>query len=107
MENEIILSTVRVGPLDKETDGFQTVVTFEQIEGTTGQFRRRICVSDFYAGTLVRALLKEREEHVNRIAEMEDQIRSNQERADAEIESLKDELAEANERARIVAAVGA
>lgn len=70
---EIILSTVRVETLGSTVRECQRVVSFETPEGS---YNRRIVVSDIYAGWVVEALLKDREEAQNRIAELEDQIRS-------------------------------
>jgi hypothetical protein len=100
MHDRIILPTLREAPaLLREIERsfgtpIYTVETHEAGEGPT--ITRTDAIIEPVACLTVKALLAAQEIDRNRIAELEDQIQSTQDRADAEVESVKDELAKAN-----------
>lgn len=76
LSDDIIISTIRTHHLDRATDGLQRVVSFEMWEGDSRAYKRRLIVSDIHAVYVVDALLKDRKEAQNRIAELEDKVQS-------------------------------
>ena len=81
-----ILSSVKAGHIVHPGGDHQTAIHFDQLEGRAPeQWTHHIAITDTWAVSLVRALLKEREEQINRIAELEDQVRSHQEQDEATV----------------------
>ena len=84
-----ILDSVREGYIVHPGDDHQTAIHYDTLEGTDRQWKHHLVVTDVWAILLIRAMLREHEEHINRIAELEDAATSAKERYDAEIEKVK------------------
>jgi hypothetical protein len=92
-----VLGSVRSGHIDVGTDK-QCAILWDRLEGPQ-RYPHSMACTDIGAIWLVEAMLVEREEHINRIAELEDAATSAKERYDADLQSLRDELEKANEDA--------
>ena len=90
-----ILDSIRDGYIVHPGDDYQTAIHYDVTEGPSNH-PHHLVVTDAWAILLIRAMLKEREEHINRIAELQDAATSAKERYDADLQSLRDELEKVN-----------
>ena len=66
-----ILDSVREGYIVHPGDDHQTAIHYDTLEGTDRQWKHHLVVTDVWAILLIRAMLREHEEHINRIAVLE------------------------------------
>ena len=91
-----ILDSIRDGYIVHPGDDHQSAIHYDTLEGPDRQWPHHLVVTDVRGILLIRAMLKEREEHISRIAELQDAATSAKERYDADLQSLRDELEKAN-----------
>jgi hypothetical protein len=78
-----VLGTVRSGYIDVCEDKLPAII-WDRLDGPS-MYKFTQAVTDFRAVQLIEAMLVEREQHINRIAELEDQVRSLEESEQATV----------------------
>ena len=78
-----VLGTVRSGYLDVCEDKCPAII-WDRLDGPS-RYKSTQAITDFRAVQLIEAMLEEREQHIDRIAELEDRVRSLEESEQATV----------------------